>query len=153
MKKIGLMVVAVSLSLSVAAFAQQNQPKAERPAKTSAAEEKGKVRDRARADQAQSPEAIAKQLASLKQEHQAAINELEEIKKLAAEEKATRTVGALDKLIARRNQEFQKRIEPLQQRLKKLEAPGKGGKKQGDEAPKASGEKTPRKAGGKKNNQ
>ncbi len=95
--------------------------------------------------EAQSPEALAKQLASLKQEHQAAINELEEIKKLANEEKATKTAGALDKLIARRNQEFQKRIEPLQQRLKKLEGQGKGG----DDKGKTDGDKGKGKGKGK----
>jgi vacuolar-type H+-ATPase subunit I/STV1 len=120
MKKIGLMVVAVALSLSAAAFAGQDQPKAERPAS------KGKA---VRGAEAQSPKALASQIAQLKQEHQAAISELDEIKKLANEEKATKTAGALDKLIARRNQEFQKRIEPLQQRLNKLEGRAKGGDK------------------------
>jgi uncharacterized membrane protein YccC len=119
MKKIGLMVVAVALSLSVAALATE-QPKRERPADKSKA---------VRGDQAQSPKALANQIAQLKQEHQAAINELEEIRKLANEEKATKTLGALDKLIARRNQEFQKRVNPLQQRLNKLEGRAKGGDK------------------------
>lgn len=126
-----------SLMLSLTALA------AERTTKTPAGAEKGKVRDRARADMAQSPEAITKQLAALKREQQAAISELEEIKKLANEEKATKTVGALDKLIARRNQEFQKRIEPLQQRLKKLEARAKdGGNNKNADAPKTEGGKS-----------
>lgn len=148
MKKIGLMVVAMCLSLSVAAFAQQDQPKAEKPASKNKAEQPKTQRTppesrAARGDQ----KALNSQIAQLKQEHQTAINELEEIRKLASEEKATKTLGAVEKLIARRNQEFQ-------QKLKKLEGQAKGGeKKQGDEAPKASGEKTPRKAGGKKNNQ
>jgi chaperonin cofactor prefoldin len=119
MKKIGLMVVAVSLALSAAAFAAE-QPQKDRPAEKSKA---------VRGDQARSPKALADQIAQLKQEHQAAMNELQEIKKLANEEKATKTVGALDKLIARRNQEFQKRIEPLQQRLDKLQGQAKSGDK------------------------
>jgi len=118
MKKIGLMVMAVALSLSVAAFAGQDQPKAERPAPKSKTEQpktqrtapKGKT---VRGDQ-------ANQIAQVKQEYQAAINELQEIRKLANEEKATKTLGALDKLIARRHLEFQ-------QRLQKLETQGTSG--------------------------
>jgi uncharacterized protein HemX len=119
MKKIGLMVVVVALSLSVATFAGE-QTKKDRPAEKSKA---------VRKDQARSPKTLADQIAQLKQEHQAAIKELEEIKKLAHEEKATKTVGALDKLIVRRNQEFQKRIGPLQQRLDRLQGKAKGGDK------------------------
>jgi len=122
MKKIGLMVVAVALSLSVAALATE-QPKQEKPAEKSKA---------VRGTEARSSKTLANQIAQLKQEHQAAINELEEIRKLASAEKATKTLGALDKLITRRNQEFQKRVNPLQQRLNKLEAQGKGGDKDKD---------------------
>jgi len=107
MKKVGLMIIAVSLSLSVAALAA-DQPKQERPAS------KGRT---VRTREVQPPKTLANQVAQLKQEQQAAINELQEIKKLATEEKAAKTVAALDKLIARRNQEFQKRIDPLQKRL------------------------------------
>ncbi|MCL5279509.1 MAG: hypothetical protein M1376_06345 [Planctomycetes bacterium] len=117
MKKIGWMIVALSLSLSVAASASSvgnqkpasksktEQPKNQRPSRGKAV----------RGDQ-------ANLIAQLKQEHQVAMNELQEIRKLAAEEKATKTLGALDKLMTRRNQEFQ-------QRLQKLEAQGKGGEK------------------------
>jgi hypothetical protein len=119
MKKIGLMVVAAVLSLSVVTFAAE-QPKKDRPAEKSKA---------VRKDQARSPKTLADQIAQLRQEHQAAIKELEEIKKLANEEKAPKTAGALDKLIARRNQEFQKRIGPLQQRLDRLQGQTKRGDK------------------------
>jgi hypothetical protein len=119
MKKMGLMVVVVALSLSVAAFSAE-EPKAQKPSSKTKA---------VRGDRAQSAKTLANQIAQLKQEHQAAIKELEEIKKLANEEKATKTAGALDKLIARRNQEFQKRITPLQQRLDKLQGQTKGGAK------------------------
>ncbi len=125
MKKIGLMIVALSLSLSVVASASSvgdqkpasksktEQPKNQRPSS------KGKA---VRGDQ-------ANLIAQLRQEHQAAMNELQEIRKIAAEEKANKTLGALDKLITRRNQEFE-------QRLQKLEAQGKAGgdNKNGDKA-------------------
>lgn len=140
MKKIGLMIVAVSLSLGVAAFAA-DQPRAERPAS------KGKA---VRGAEMRTPKALANQIAQLKQEHQAAINELQEIKKLANEEKATKTSGALDKMIARRNQEFQKRLDPLEQQLKKLEAQAKGGDDKGKtDGDKGKTDDTKRKGKGK----
>ncbi len=125
MKKIGLMVIVVSLSLSVAALAgsQQDQPKAERPASKSKAEQPKAQRPSSKGKMVRGDQ--ANQIAQLKQEHQAAMNELQEIRRLANEEKATKTLGALDRLIARRNQEFQ-------QRLQKLEAQGKGGDKDKD---------------------
>jgi len=129
MKKIGFLAVVASLMLSLTALAGERSTNKKAESQTPAADGKAKVRNKARADAAQSPEALTKQLASLKQEHQVTISELEEIKKLAVEEKATKTAGKLDQLIARHNQEYQKRIEPLQQRLKKLERQAKGGDK------------------------
>lgn len=136
MKKIGWMVVAVALSLSVAAFAT-DQPKAERPSSRSKAEQPKAQRPSSkgttvRGAEVQASKTLASQIAQLKQEHQGAINELEEIRKLAGEEKATKTQGAVEKLIIRRNQEFQKRIEPLQQRLDRLQGQAKGGDKDKD---------------------
>ena len=134
MKKIGLLMVAACLSLSLTAFGG-NQPKTERPASRSKAEQPKaqKTPQEGKAVRgAESAQALNSQIAQLKQEHQAAMSELEAIKKLAAEEKATKTLGALDKLIARRNQDFQQRLNPLQQRLSKLEAQGKGGDKDKD---------------------
>jgi len=85
---------------------------------------------------------IEKQLAQLKAEHQKAMAELQGIKKLALEEKAPKTAAALDKLIASAEQNFQKEIAPLQQRLDRM----KGVKKQGEEGKKGAGKRT----GGKK---
>ncbi len=125
MKKIGWMIVALCLSLSVAASASSvgdqkpaSKSKTEQP-KNQKSSAKGKA---ARGDQ-------ANLIAQLRQEHQVAMNELQEIRKVAAEEKATKTLSALDKLITRRNQEFE-------QRLQKLEAQNKGGgdNKDGDKA-------------------
>ena len=147
MKKMGLLLVAACLSLSLMASG------AEQSANGSAEGAKTKVRakspTRDRRDPAAQKKALTDDLAKLKQEHQAAQGELQGIKQLAVKEKATETAAALDKLIARREQEYQKKIEPLQQRLKKLE----GGKKQGDANAKPSTGKTPKKSNGKKNNQ
>jgi TolA-binding protein len=123
MKKIGLMIVALSLSLSVAASASSiGAGGGQRPASRSRAEEPKGQRPSSngkavRGADAELSKTLANQIAQLKQEHQAAMNELEEIKRLAAEEKATKTLGAVERMIIRRNQEFQKRIEPLQKRL------------------------------------
>jgi hypothetical protein len=84
---------------------------------------------------------LNEQLAALKQEHQATVTELQGIKQLATKEKATETAAALDKLIARHEQEYQKKIEPLQQQLKKLEA----AQKQSADAPKGATDKAARK--------
>ncbi len=114
MKKIGLMVVAVALSLSVAAFA------AEKP-KTQRSSSKGKTVTK---DQGQSSKALADEIAQIKQQHQAELNELQEVKRLATEEKATKTLEALNKVIGRRNLEFEKKIGPLQEKLNALQNPG-----------------------------
>jgi len=126
MKKIGLMVVAVALLLSVAAFAAE-QPKGQRSSSKSKTVSK---------DQGQSPKALADQIAQIKQEHQAELNELLEIKKLATEEKAAKTVEAVNKLIGRRNLEFEKKIGPLQQKLNALQNPGPSLPKDTKTAPK-----------------
>jgi hypothetical protein len=147
MKKMGLLVVAASLSLSLAALAGEKS--ANGPAEGAKDKVRAKSSTRDRMDPAAQKKALTEQLARFKQEHQAVMGELQGIKQLAVKEKAGETAAALDKLIARHEQEYQKRIEPLQQRLKRLE----NGKKQGDGTPKASDEKTRKRTGGKKNNQ
>lgn len=137
MKKMGLMIIAVSLSLSVAALAAEKSTNTQTPSQSQTAPAaKGKGRG-----MAQTPKMLADEIAKLKQEHQAVINELEEIKKLAAEEKATKTAAAVDKLITKKNQEFQKKIEPQETQLKKLQEAQKGGDDKGGKksAPKKKG--------------
>jgi Skp family chaperone for outer membrane proteins len=135
MKKIGLLVVAVSLSLSLAAFAGGTSDDSQ-SGQTSGAKGKARVRGQARIDPATQQKMLTEQLTSLQKEHQAAIGELQGIKALADKEKATETAAALGKLIAKHEQEHQKKIEPLQQQLKKVEA-----------AQKDAAGKTPKKAG------
>ena len=64
-------------------------------------------------------------MAKLAVEHQAAIRELLDIKKIAEEENAERTAEAIQTLIDRKNAEYQKSVEQLertrQERTKKLE--------------------------------
>jgi hypothetical protein len=140
MKKIGLLVVAVSLSLSLAAFAGETSASNSQNSPTGGA--KGKTRTRvAKMDPATQQKTLNEQLASAQKEHQAAIAELQAIKTLAVKEKATETAAALDKLMAKHNQEFQKKVEPWQQQLKKFEAAQK------DAAQKDAAGTTPKKAG------
>jgi biopolymer transport protein ExbB/TolQ len=138
MKKTGLLAVAVSLMLSLGAFAGEKAADAKaRPQ----AEGKGKIRERARPDAAQTQKSLTDQLAALKQEHQAAMTELQAIKQLATKEKATETGAALDKLIARHEQEYQKKVEPMQKRLDALKkAEGKAQAK-GDDKGKGGDDK------------
>jgi hypothetical protein len=126
MKKIGLLAVAVALMLSVGAFAGEKAANTKAPSQTPSGEVKAKGRGKA-------PDAatLEKELATLKQDHQAAMKELQDIKKLAADEKATKTAAALDKLIARHEQEYQKKVEPVQKRLDALKQ-AKGGDKDKD---------------------
>jgi len=128
MKKMGLLVVVASLSLSLAAFAAETSASNQGKAPTGPTEvAKGKVRGVGRVDPATQQKMLTEQLATFQKEHQAALGELQAIKTLAVKEKATETATALDKLIAKHEQAFQKRVEPLQQRLKKLEAVSKQG--------------------------
>jgi vacuolar-type H+-ATPase subunit I/STV1 len=132
MKKIGLMVVAVSLALSLTAFAAEKPAKPQTPPQRTQIPLDAKGRPRLRASDANG--LYERQIAAIKQEQKARIDELQEIKKLAAEEKATKTVAALDKLIAQHNQQYQKRIEAVQQRMEKVQA----ARKSATEAPKAT---------------
>ncbi len=72
------------------------------------------------------PQSVAQQIAALKQEHQATMSELKAIKVLAAKEKAAETGKALDSLIARHEQNYQKRLQQLEQRQQRIEAIQKG---------------------------
>lgn len=144
MKRIGLLVVAVSLSLSLAAFAGETSARKQgnsQSSSTGGAKGKTRVRGLARIDPATQQKMLNEQIAGLKKEHQATITELQAIKTLAVKEKAPETAAALDKLMAKHDQEYQKKVEPLQQQLKKLGA-----------AQKDAGGKTPKKAGRAKAN-
>jgi len=135
MKRIGLLVVAVSLSLSLAAFAGETSANNSQSG-PAGAKGKTRVRGQARMDPATQQKVVNEQLAALQKEHQATVAELQAIKTLAVKENAKETTAALDKLMAKHDQEYQKKVEPLQQQLKKLEA-----------AQKDTTGKTPKKAG------
>jgi hypothetical protein len=127
--------VALSLLLSLAVLAADKSTSKQAKAPSGppeVARDQGKTRPQMR--ERMDP---AAQLETLKKEHQAALGELQAIKQLAVKEKATQTAAALDKLMARREQEFQKRIEPLQQRLKRVEGEQKGQEKAAEASPKA----------------
>jgi hypothetical protein len=54
-------------------------------------------------------------------EHQKGIAELEEIKKIAASEKATKTVEALQKMIDKRNADFKKSVEEAEKKRAEMQ--------------------------------
>lgn len=141
MKRIGLLVVAVSLSLSLAAFAGETSASNSQNSPTGGAKAKTRVKGMGRMDPAMQQKSLNEQLAQAQKEHQAAVAELQAIKTLAVKEKATETAAALDKLMAKHNQEFQKKVEPWQQQLKKFEAAQK------DAAQKDAAGTTPKKTG------
>lgn len=64
---------------------------------------------------ARSAEGRLRQMAEV---HKKAIDELEEIKKIAGEENATRTVEAIQKMIDKNNAEYQKNIEQFTRQQK-----------------------------------
>ncbi|MCU0917413.1 MAG: hypothetical protein MUC88_23035 [Planctomycetes bacterium] len=147
MKKIGLVSVAALLLMSTAALAAEKSANNQTKSRGDAAQARGQMRDRM--DPAAQQKMLNDRIAALKKEHQAALGELQAIKQLAVKEKATETAAALDKLMAKREQEFQKRIEPELMRLKKLEALQKGdGKARDKSADKAArGRERPRQKG------
>jgi hypothetical protein len=69
-------------------------------------------------------------LAKRYENHKKAIEELEAIKKIAEEEKASRTVEALQKMIDKKNEEFKQRMEQFEQqrRNRPKRAPQRGEK-------------------------
>ena len=94
-------------------------------------EERAKYRAEIRArlgGERPSPEAVQQQrtltaqIDAFKRQHEAEIGELQAIRRLAVKEKAKETLQALEKLIARREREHQRRLEGLQQRLQRIQA-------------------------------
>jgi hypothetical protein len=141
MKKTMYCVLTVAmLVLASAAFAQdkpaaeqpkeqvkQTQPAA--PAATSAPDVKAKMRERVAGEQPpQAPalrqgprDMIAAEIAKLQQEHKTAVDELQKIKLLAVEEKATKTTEALTALIAKHDAQFEQQMQVLQRRMSMLQ--------------------------------
>jgi hypothetical protein len=68
------------------------------------------------------PRSGADQIAALKQEHQTVMTELQNIRQLAAKEKAAETTKALDGLIARHQQAYQQRLQQMEQRRQRVQA-------------------------------
>ncbi|GAF75325.1 unnamed protein product, partial [marine sediment metagenome] len=61
------------------------------------------------------------QIEKLKQKHQESIGELKAIRELAVKEKAKKTAARLEKLIAKRQQEFEETLQALEQRRQRFE--------------------------------
>jgi hypothetical protein len=79
-----------------------------------------------------SPEAALQQkvltdeIATFKRQYQVNRGELESIKQIAIKEKAAETIKALDKLMARNEDQYQRRLKLLEQRLERFQAAQKG---------------------------
>jgi hypothetical protein len=84
---------------------------------------------------AQQQSALAEQIATLKQQHKLSVGELQSIRQLALKEKATQTAQALEKLIAKQEDEHQKRLKGLEQRLQRMQAARSGGQTPDANAP------------------
>jgi len=109
---------------------------------------RNKMRERmaaGRPDGALQQKVLADQMAALKQQHQVAKGELESIKQLAVKEKATETTKAIEKLIARDEEKYQKQVKALEQRMERLQAAQKAaeGQKPEPNQPKADPAKQP----------
>lgn len=97
--------------------------------------------DRPSPEAVQQQRTLTEQIDGFKREYQAEIGELQAIRRLAVKEKAKETLQALEKLIARREQEHQRRLEGLQQRLQRIEAARKGPGDTGQRAPTRDGDR------------
>jgi uncharacterized membrane protein YccC len=88
-----------------------------------------KIRERATRP---APEAALQQkvltdeINTFKQQYQVTRGELESIKQLAIKEKAAETTKAIDKLMARNEEQYQRRLKLLEQRLERFQAAQKG---------------------------
>lgn len=66
--------------------------------------------------------AFANELAAFKKQYELTRGELQAIRQLALKEKATQTTKALEKLMARHEEQYQRQLKVLQQRLERLQA-------------------------------
>ncbi len=69
---------------------------------------------------------LTDEINTFKQQYQVSRGELESIKQLAVKEKAAETIKALDKLMARNEEQYQRRLKLLEQRLERFQAAQKG---------------------------
>ena len=90
---------------------------------------RNKIRERSSrpgSDAAMQQKVMTDEINTFKQQYQVSRGELESIKQLAVKEKAAETIKALDKLMARNDEQYQKRLKLLEQRLERFQAAQKG---------------------------
>jgi hypothetical protein len=91
---------------------------------------RSKIRERASgrpgAEAALQQRVLTDEINTFKQQYQVSRGELESIKQLAIKEKAAETIKALDKLMARNEEQYQRRLKLLEQRLERFQAAQKG---------------------------
>jgi hypothetical protein len=94
---------------------------------------KAKLRERAGAERpgpGAAQKVFADELVAFKRQHERTRGELQSIKQLAVKEKATETAKALEKLMARNEADYQKRLKQLEQRQQRLQAAQKSREQQ-----------------------
>jgi hypothetical protein len=91
----------------------------------------------------------------MEKNHQELIGQLTEIKKMAEEEGASRTAGALQGLIDKRNEEYRKNVEEMQNRRMEMQRriQERMSRRQQPQAPAAVGEKKSEPAAARKEKQ
>jgi uncharacterized membrane protein YccC len=90
---------------------------------------RSKIRERANrpgTEAALQQRVLTDEINAFKQQYQVNRGELESIKQLAIKEKAAETIKALDKLMARNEEQYQRRLKLLEQRLERFQAAQKG---------------------------
>lgn len=115
-KSIGLVLAVCLIStLLMAESSKEKQPQNESKKADTAASQRDPRMSSRRGNPADRQQMFQEMMSKRIEEHKKAISELEEIKKIAEEEDAPRTVEALQKMIDKKNAEFNQRMEQFEQ--------------------------------------
>jgi hypothetical protein len=77
-------------------------------------------------DAALQQKVLTDEMNAFKQQYQVNRGELESIKQIAIKEKAAETIKAIDKLMVRNEEQYQRRLKVMEQRLERFQAAQKG---------------------------
>jgi peroxiredoxin/gas vesicle protein len=111
---IPLLLVAAMASMAIAQQTDTSKPAKRERAPRPAVERRG-------AEQGQIVQKLQKQIDDLKTAHQDLIADLRTLRAMAVKEKATETAAQVDKLISRQQQDFQEKMQLLEQQLQQTQ--------------------------------